>query len=155
MGECATMLFLTLTIPNWSSLLGSAGTREIRPCSTGGMATPGLARAFVSFLMGRWGSTWSGKRMQDGTQPQRATALSVVSTKENFSYVCMVGVNSHFKVLVFLCWAAWIMHLFILTKYRLCIHGWQLLPFFLSLCDNLDKNTCMLYFWLNICYTCN
>lgn len=66
------------------------------------------------FPNGTWGSVWLGKRMQDSTWPRCAKALSVVSTKEKFSYVCMVGVNSHFKVLVFLCWAAWIRHSFML-----------------------------------------
>ena len=110
---CGYVIF-DLDYPQLEQPFGSAGTREIHPHSAGRMATLAMANVFVSFLMGLWGSAWSGKRMQDGTQPRCATALCIVSTRENFSYVCMVGINSHFKVLAFLCWAAWIRHLVML-----------------------------------------
>lgn len=45
-----SVLFLTLTIPNWSSLFRSAGTREMHPCSAGCMATVGMASVFVAIL---------------------------------------------------------------------------------------------------------
>ena len=154
MGECATMLFLTLTMPSGSDLFRSAGTREMHPRSAGHTAAVGTASTFVSFLMGRWGFTSSGKRMQDSTRPWCATALSTVSTKENFSCVCMVGVNSDLKVLVFLCWAAWRRYLFMLR----CI-GCVFMVGSFCLCfwvhNSLDDNTCVLYFWLKVCYICN
>lgn len=108
----SVQLLFDLNYPQLEQAFASVGTREMHLCSARHVATLGMASALVSFLMGHWGSVWSGKRMQDGTWPQCATALSTVSTEEKFSYVCIVGVNSHFKVLVFLCWAAWIRHLF-------------------------------------------
>lgn len=47
------MLFLTLTIPNWSGRFGSAGTREIQPYSAGHVATPGQRiRVFPNGTLG-------------------------------------------------------------------------------------------------------